>query len=62
MTKRKAAMIRKAEWKLALAEGRVIRVGLAMTSYPTIEAANTALIAGREAGAERVILQRELTS
>jgi hypothetical protein len=42
MTKREAKQ-NKANWSKALVEGRVVRFGLSMTSYPTVEAAQTAL-------------------
>ena len=43
---RKEAIARKAAWALALSEGRVVRYngGMTLTSYPTVEAAQLALL------------------
>jgi hypothetical protein len=42
MTKREYRAAR-AEWTKALAEGRILRVGNTLTSYPTIEARDAAI-------------------
>lgn len=45
MTRRKQAIQRKADWSLALAEGRVVRMddGLTMKSFPTVAEAERVL-------------------
>lgn len=51
MTK-KEAKVRKLAWNVALAEGRVLKydAGKQLTSYPTIEARDTALAQAKAVG------------